>query len=561
MSKDLPKAQTGIEGFDEITQGGLPRGRPTLIVGGPGSGKTLLSMEFLVNGAMKYGEPGVFFSFEETEDELAQNVASLGFNIKALKEGNMLAIDHVKIEAAEIVETGDYDLEGLFVRLGYAIDSVKAKRVVLDTIESIFSTFGNTVILRSELRRLFRFLKEKGVTAVITGEKGENTLTRDGLEEYVSDAVIVLDNRVIGNIATRRMRIIKYRGSSHGSNEYPFLIDENGFSMLPVTSLGLDAKVTDERISTGILDLDAMLGGKGYFRSSTVLITGQAGTGKTSFGMEFVRAACESGKRSLFITFEESPDQVVRNMRAIGIELQPFVKRGLLRIRADRPTSYGLEMHLATIHKLVRDFRPDVVVIDPISSLMSIGEEAEIRSTLVRLADYLKMSGITSLFTDLKHAEQPRESSMISSLVDTWIFLESIESNGESDRILHLVKSRGMAHSNQIREFHITSKGIELIPPYVGPAGVFTGSARYAQEAKERAEEVIRAEEFDRLKAALEQQREVLESQIEAQRAEFANKEADLQRRIEAENRRKEAIESSRRHMRIMRTNSSKRGD
>ena len=560
IKKELPKAPTGIEGFDDITKGGLPAGRPTLVVGGPGSGKTLFAMEFLVNGASKFHEPGVFFSFEETENELAQNVASLGFDVKALEAKKMLAVEFVKVEAAEIVETGEYDLEGLFVRLGYSIDSIGAKRVVLDTIESIFSAFGNTLIIRSELRRLFQFLKEKGVTAVITGEKGNGILTRNGLEEYVSDAVIVLDNRVMGNIATRRMRIIKYRGSSHGSNEYPFLIDENGFSVLPLTAIGLNATASSERISTGIADLDVMMEGKGYYKGSTIMITGQAGVGKTSFGAEFVQEACRNGKKALFITFEESSSQIIRNMKAIGINLEPFINKGLLLIHADRPTSYGLEMHLVTIHKLVNDFKPDVLVLDPISSLMAIGEEVEVRSVLVRLVDYLKMNGVTTLFTDLKHSEKPDQSSLISSLVDAWILLENVEANGENNRILRLVKSRGMAHSNQIREFHITNKGIDLIAPYVGPSGVLTGSARFAQEAKEVAEEASRAEEIALLKLNLEQQKKVLEANIKALQAEFDDKKAALQRKVQDEKRRKDSLENNRKHLRTLRTVAVKEG-
>ncbi len=555
---ELPKAPTGIEGFDEITKGGLPKGRPSLVVGGPGSGKTLFSMEFLVNGATEFNEPGVFFSFEETEKELVQNVASLGFDVKALEKKKMLSIDFVKVEASEIVETGEYDLEGLFVRLGYAIDQIGAKRVVLDTIESIFSAFGNSIILRSELRRLFRFLKDKGVTAVVTGEKGDGTFTRNGLEEYVSDAVILLDNGVINDIATRRMRILKYRGSSHGSNEYPFLIDENGFSVLPISTITLTANVTNERVSSGIKDLDLMLDGKGYFKGSTVLITGQAGTGKTSFGAEFVQAACKKGKKALLITFEESPSQIIRNMRSIGIDLEPYIENGLLQIHADRPTSYGLEMHLVTIQKMVKRFEPDAVVLDPISSLMAIGEEIEVRSTLVRTVDYLKMNGVTSVLTDLKLAENPKQSSMISSLVDTWILLENVEANGESDRVLRLVKSRGMAHSNQVREFHITSDGIDLIPPYVGPAGVLTGSARYAQEAKERAEEVSRSEEIERLKAGLENRRKAMDAEIEALRAEFEDQRSEVDRRIVEEERRRKMLEANREHLKALRTASGK---
>jgi circadian clock protein KaiC len=553
---EIPKAKTGIEGFDDITKGGLPSGRPTLIVGGPGSGKTLFAMEFLVNGARTFNEPGVFFSFEESEEELVHNVTSLGFDVRSLESKKMLSIDYVKVEAAEIVETGEYDLEGLFVRLGYAIDSIGAKRVVLDTIESIFSAFGNTLIIRSELHRLFQFLKDKGVTAVITGEKGDGTLTRNGLEEYVSDAVVVLDNRIIGNIATRRLRIIKYRGSSHGSNEYPFLIDEGGFSVLPISSLGLEAKATKERISTGIPDLDAMMEGKGYYKGSSILITGQAGTGKSSFGAEFIRSVCEKGKKALLVTFEESPSQIIRNMRSIGIDLQPFVDKGLLRIYADRPTSYGLEMHLVTLLKVVNEFKPEAAVLDPISSLMTIGDDVEVRSTLVRMVDLLKMKGVTSLFTDLKNAERPNQSSMVSSLVDAWILLEDVEANGENNRILRLVKSRGMAHSNQIREFHITSKGIDLIPPYIGPSGVLTGSARYAQEEKEKAEELARAEELERLRLNLEQQRKALDTQLESMKAEFEDKKTDLERLMKEEGRRKEALENSRKHLSAIRTTS-----
>jgi circadian clock protein KaiC len=557
---ELPKAPTGIEGFDDITKGGLPKGRPTLVVGGPGSGKTLFAMEFLVNGATKFDEPGVFFSFEETDSELVQNVASLGFDLKTLEANNLLAIDYIKVEATEIVETGAYDLEGLFIRLGFAIDSIGAKRVVLDTIESIFSAFGNSITIRTELQRLFRFLKEKGVTAVVTGEKGESKLSRNGLEEYVSDAVIVLDNRVIGNIATRRMRIIKYRGSSHGSNEYPFLIDDHGFSVLPLTTLGIIAEVSDERVSSGVSDLDVMLGQKGFFVGSTILVTGQAGTGKTSLGAEFVRGACSTGKKALFITFEESPGQVIRNMRSIGIDLEPFVEQGLLRIYADRASTYGLEMHLVNIHKMVNEHKPEVLVLDPLSSLMAMGEDVEVRSTLVSMVDYLKMKGVTSMFTDLRHSEEFTKYSMISSLADAWILLEDVEANGENNRILRLVKSRGMETSNQIREFRISSNGIDLIPPYIGSSGVLTGSGRYAQEAKEKAGEVIRSEEIDRLKHNLEQQYKLLEAQKEALQAKYDDTKADLERKILDEQRRKNALESNRKHLRSVRTGSAKDG-
>jgi circadian clock protein KaiC len=558
--QELPKARSGIEGFDEVTDGGLPLGRPTLVVGGPGTGKTLFGMHFLVNGAIKYKEPGVLISFEETEKELAQNVASLGFDVKGLLNKKLLVIDQVKVESSEIIETGEYDLEGLFVRIGYAIDSIGAKRVVLDTIEAIFSTFENSIILRSEMRRLFQFLKDKGVTSIVTGESGNGALTRDGLEEYVSDAVVSLENRVQGNITTRRMRIIKYRGSSHGSNEYPFLIDENGFSVVPITSIGLTAKVSDERISTGIKGLDDMMRGKGYFKESTILITGHAGTGKTTFAAEFLREACGKGKKALFFTYEESESQVIRNMRSVGVDLQPFINRSLLKIVPDRPASYGLETHLVSIHKLTRGFKPEVVVIDPISSLMTIGEEVDVRSTMARIVDYLKMNHITALFTDLWHAHEDAQTSLISSMVDTWIMLENIRSNGEDNRVLRMVKSRGMAHSNQIMEFRITEKGIELIPPYVGPSGVLIGSARYAQEARERAEEISSTEDTERAKRRLEYERNQLQSQLSELKAQLDDKELELHKWTMDQKRRKKANERYQTGMRSMRNPVKKGG-
>jgi circadian clock protein KaiC len=463
----LAKAKTGIDGFDEITGGGLPRGRPTLIVGGPGSGKTLFAMEFLVKGAMLYNEPGVFISFEEPEDDLRKNVASLGFDIKDLEKKGLFVIDHIKVEASEVIETGEYDLEALFVRLGYAIDTIGAKRIAIDTIESIFSSFRNELVLRSELRRLFRFLKERGMTAIITGERGEDSLTRNGLEEYVSDAVIILDNRVINNLATRRLRVLKYRGSSHGSNEYPFIIDENGFSVLPITSVGLTAKANIERISSGIETLDNMFGGIGFYKGSTIMISGGAGSGKTSFAAEFAVEACEHGKKVLFYTFEESPSQITRNMLSIGVDLTKHVKKGDLLIYADRPTVYGLETHLVTFHKLIREFRPQVVVVDPISSLIAVGSGLEVKATMVRLVDYLKMEGITAMFTDLLHSEEGEASTraMVSSLVDTWLRLENVEMAGENRRFLKIIKSRGMPHSSQTIEYIITDDGIKLIAP------------------------------------------------------------------------------------------------
>jgi len=485
----LGKCPTGIQGLDEILGGGLPRGRPTLVCGSAGCGKTLFAMEFLVHGAVEYGEPGVFMSFEENVQELKQNVASLGWNLGKLARQKKLCLDHVYVERSEIEETGEYDLEGLFIRLGQDIDPIGAKRVVLDTVGALFGGFTNTAILRAELRRLFRWLKDKGVTAVITGEPGEGALTRYGLEEYVSDCVIVLDHRLREQVATRRLRVAKYRGSRHGTNEYPFLIDERGISVLPITSLQLVYQVSTERISTGIERLDAMLGGRGYYRGSSILVSGTAGTGKTSIAACFAEAACRRGERCAYFTFEEAPSQVIRNMRSVGIDLEPWVKSGLLRFHAVRPTLHGLEMHLVSMHRLAEAIQPKVVIVDPISNLTAVGTPDEVRSVLARLIDYLKMNQITSLFTDLTHAGGAMETTAaaISSLMDTWLLLRDIEAGGERNRGLYLLKSRGMAHSNQIREFLLTDKGIDLVDVYSGPEGVLTGTARHTQVAREEA--------------------------------------------------------------------------
>ena len=456
----LAKCPTGIKGLDDITNGGLPQGRPTLICGSAGCGKTLLAMEFIVRGAMEFGEPGLFVSFEENTEELTKNVASLGFDLAALIEKKQLALDHVYIERSEIEETGEYDLQGLFIRLGYQIDAIGAKRVALDTIEALFAGLPNELILRSELRRLFRWLKDKGVTAVITGERGEGTLTRHGIEEYVSDAVIVLDHRVEGQMATRRLRFVKYRGSLHGTDEYPFLIDEQGISILPITSLGLDYDVSSERVSTGIPRLDGMLAGQGYYRGSSVLVSGTAGTGKSSLAAYFADATCRRGERCLYLAFEESQAQIIRNMRSIGLDLEPWVDQGLLKFHAARSTLYGLEMHLAVIHKLTNEFQPSTVIMDPITNLSIVASESEVKSVMMRLVDFFKNRQITTLFTNLTHpGELETTTSGISSLMDTWLLLLSVESNGERNRIFHLLKSRGMAHSNQMREFLISDNG------------------------------------------------------------------------------------------------------
>ena len=544
MNKLLPKTPTGITGLDEITSGGLPKGRPTLVCGNAGCGKTLLAMEFLVRGAMQFNEPGVFMSFEETEKELAENVASLGFDLNDLATRNKFLFDHVHIERSEIEETGEYDLEGLFIRLNYAIDKIGAKRVVLDTVESLFSGLPNSMILRSELRRLFRWLKDKGVTTIITGERGEETLTREGMEEYVSDCVILLDHRINEQTSTRRLRIVKYRGSMHGTNEYPFLIEDNGFSVLPITSVGLNHEVTYERVSSGIPRIDTMLGGKGFFKGSSILISGTAGTGKSSLSAHFTEAACKRGDRVLYFALEESPSQILRNMSSIGINMEQFVNKGLLIFHSKRPTYSGLEAYLTAIHREVIGFKPDAVVIDPLSSFILGGNEVEAKSMIMRLVDFLKMLNITAIFTSPTEGGSELEHTIIniSSLIDTWILLRDIEIGGERNRGIYILKSRGMAHSNQIREFRLTCNGVELNDVYIGPEGVLTGSARVAQEAREQSELVFRQQEIERKRLEIERKHKAMLAQIAVLQAEYEAEEAEAMKIINQEEERNNRI-------------------
>jgi circadian clock protein KaiC len=485
----LPKAPTGILGLDEVTGGGLPRGRPTLVCGSAGCGKTLLAAEFLLRGATEYGEPGVFMMFEESAAELTQNMRSLGFDLDKMQRQKKIVLDHVRIERSEIEETGEYDLQGLFIRLGHAIDTIGAKRVVLDTLEALFAGLPNHAVLRAELRRLFRWLKDRGMTAVITGERGENALTRYGLEEYVADCVILLDHRIIEQVSTRRLRVIKYRGSAHGTNEYPFFIGEHGMSVLPITSLRLEHKAPKQRLSTGIAGLDQMLGGQGVYRGSSVLVSGSPGTGKSSVGASFASAACARGERALLFSYEESPDQLARNLRSLGIDLSRWERAGLLHIHASRPTIYGLEQHLVLMAQLVREQRPSVVVVDPISNLTMQHQDTALKPTLMRLIDLLKQQGTTAMFTSLtSDTPMPLADSQIgvSSLMDTWLMLANVESNGERTRTITVLKSRGMPHSNQVREFVLGDHGIELIDVYRAGSQVLTGTARTTVLAQER---------------------------------------------------------------------------
>lgn len=535
VRRGIEKEPTGITGLDEITLGGLPQGRPTLIAGSAGSGKTMFGMQFLVHGALECGEPGVFMSFEEDPEELVSNFHSLGIDLRALEQEGKISLDHVVVQRAEFEETGEYDLEGLFIRLGYAIDTIGAKRLVLDTIETLFGGLPDQAILRAELHRLFQWLRDRKITAIITAESGAESITRQGLEEYVSDCVIVLSQRLADDIATRRLRVLKYRGSAHGSNEYPFLIDERGISVLPITSLALEQQASEERVSSGIPALDQMFSGGGYYRASSILVSGMAGTGKSSVGAEFVNAACGRGERALYVSFEESQSQIERNMRSIGLDLKKWADEGLLEFYSSRATFLGLEMHLVTLYDLVRRFDPQVIVVDPMTSLMSIGSSHEVQGMLTRLIDFLKTRGVTSLFTSLVQggASMDRTEESVSSLMDSWLLVRNVEYNGERNRTLYVLKSRGMAHSNQVREFILTDNGIRLEEAYVGPGGVLTGSARVMQEKRDEAERVLREQEIVALQRRIERKRESLDAHVRELQTQFEAEEDEVGRAVE----------------------------
>lgn len=531
------KSPTGIDGFDELTLGGLPTGRPSLVCGSAGCGKTLFATTFLVHGARDFNEPGVFVTFEERPDDIAANVASLGFDVADLIAADKISMEHIEIDPSEVAEIGDFDLEGLFLRLELAIDAIGAKRVVLDTIESLFSAFTNQAVLRAEIRRLFDWLKDRGMTTVITAERGDGTLTRQGLEEYVSDCVILLDHRVHNQISTRRMRIVKYRGTAHGTNEYPFLIDRDGFSVLPVSSLGLNHQVFEERIQSGVQDLDAMIDGGGFYRGSSILISGVAGSGKSTLSASFAHAAALRGERAIYFSFEESEEQIVRNMRSIGLDLRPLVAAGNIRFVSARPTFYSLEMHLAIMLREVQKYEPQLVVLDPISAFMESGDRMEVQSMLLRMVDFLKSKGITGVFTHLTHGQDSNveTDAGLSSLMDGWVLMLNREINGEFNRELYLLKARGTSHSNQVREFLMSENGIQLLPPYLGESGALTGSARRAEEAKDRRAETKRLADVARAQKQIETRRRKALAQIEALQAEIDADELELAAATHAE--------------------------
>ncbi|MEP7052005.1 MAG: circadian clock protein KaiC [Pseudomonadota bacterium] len=530
----VDKTPSGISGLDQITGGGLPKGRATLVCGGPGSGKTIFAVEFLVRGA-ELGEPGVFVTFEESVADLTRNVASLGFDLELLEKEQRLTVDYVHLDPSEIEEAGGYSLDGLFVRLEHAIKAIGAKRVALDTLEVLFSSLKDSTTLRAETHRLFRFLKDCGVTAVVTAEAGAHTLTRQGLEEYVSDCVVSLGQSVFDQSATRFLRIVKYRGSPHGTNEYPFLIDDTGFSVVPATSLQLDYDVSQERVSTGIAGLDGMLGGQGYYRTSTILVSGTAGSGKSILAAHLANATCQRGERCMVFAFEESPAQIVRNMRSVGLDLTHWQDKGLLQLRATRPSLYGLEMHLVALHKAIAEFKPQAVILDPISSFMSSGTAHQVKAMLVRLFDWLKAQQITALVTCLSPSSAKEETEIgVSSLIDTWIEMRDLEIAGERNRTLYMLKSRGMRHSNQVRELVIADSGVTLADVFYGPDGVLLGSAKLTEERKRAREERAAWEDGVRAERLLELKRETIEAQITTLRAELAAHEEETLRRIRA---------------------------
>lgn len=548
-SLELDKCPTGIRGLDDITHGGLPRGRPTLVCGGAGTGKTLLGAEFLVRGATEYNEAGVFVTFEERPVDLAKNTASLGFDLNGLVARKKLYVDQIAIDRSEILETGEYNLDGLFVRLGAAIDAVKAKRVVLDTIEVLFAALSNLGILRSELRRLFEWLKDKGVTTIVTGERGEKTFTRHGLEEYVSDCVILLDLRVTEQIATRRLRIVKYRGALHGTNEYPFLIDNHGFVVLPITSISLDYSASTQIVSTGIAQLDAMFDRKGYFRGSTVMVSGTAGSGKTSIAAHFVDAACRRGERCLFFAFEESPDQIARNMHSVGFDLRKWMDRGLLKFSAARPASFGLEFLISAMLNLMDEFKPHIVVLDPVSSFDSAGTAIDARNMVARMIDMMKVRQITALLTGLTEAEENVETTSVgvSSLIDSWLLVRNIEQGGERTRGLTILKSRGMKHSNQVRELLLTDRGLKLDDISFGPDGAaVVGSARIVQQGRDLAAAEVSNLEVEHQKMLLARKRTALKARIEELKSAFAAESRDIETAIAQEKARRDALLTNR---------------
>jgi circadian clock protein KaiC len=526
----VEKTPSGIAGFDQITGGGLPKARATLVCGGPGSGKTIFAVEFLVRGA-ELGEPGVLVAFEESAADLARNVASLGFDLERLQAEGKLAVDYVHLDPNEIEEAGGYSLDGLFVRLEHAIQSVGAKRVAIDTLEVLFNGLRDAAILRAEVQRLFRFLKERGVTAIVTAEAGERSLTRQGLEEYVSDCVVTLGQSVFDQSTTRFLRVVKYRGSAHGTNVYPFLIDDTGFSVVPATSLQLDYEVSEERVSSGVVGLDGMLGGQGYFRTSTVLVSGAAGSGKSILAAHLANATCARGERCMVFAFEESPSQIARNMRSVGLDLDNWREQGLLELRATRPSLYGLEMHLVAMHKAIAAFKPRSVILDPISSFMSAGTAHQVKAMLVRLFDWLKTQQITCLVTSLTTPQSREETDVgISSLIDTWIEVRELEVAGERNRALYLLKSRGMRHSNQVRELLISDNGVTLADVYYGADGVLIGSAKAAESKRRARDELAAHEDAARNERLLELKKETVEAQISTLRAEFAAHEEAVRR-------------------------------
>ena len=542
----LPKSPTGIAGFDEITDGGLPAGRPSLVCGPPGTGKSLFAVQFLVNGATRYGEPGVFLTFEESREELVSNVRSFGFDIEGIERDGLLLVDALSMEP-QVVDTGDFDLEALIVRLGYAVDKLGAKRVAIDNVEALFAGFGKPSLVRSELRRLFRWLKGHEVTTVITGERGEGRLTRHGIEEYLSDCVVVLDDRVVQDVATRRVRVMKYRGSTHGRNEYPFLIGTDGFEVLPITSLGLSQDVSADRVSTGVAGLDEMLGGEGVFRGSGVLVSGTSGTGKTTIAASFADEACRRGEKVLFFSFEESESEIFRNMDSVGLDLAGWVQQGLLQFHCERPTTRGLEDHLATMQRLIRDFEPMLVVIDPVTSLARGATPFDVSAMLMRQVYYLKAAGITAVMTVLSADSRTEQTILnISSLVDTFLEVVMLSAFGERNRGLYVLKSRGMAHSNQIREFLLSDRGVDVVPVMIGPEGVLTGSARIAAESAERTTAEELSKESAELVRALERRRESVDAHVATLRADFAAEERLTRRLIEASEQRVEAVNQDR---------------
>ena len=514
---------TGVKGLDDVLGGGIPQGHAMLLVGKPGTGKSILSMEYLLHGIELHKENGVYISFEESEKQIISNAASFGWKFEEMVKKNKLAISYIDMQPEQMRTVGDYDLSALILRVKGAIKKVNARRVVIDGINNLLSTFDDERIIRSDLLRLIREIKEVNATIFITGERGHDSWSKMGFEEYLADGLMHLDNRTDGNYQTREIQVVKCRGINHYTGKSPFIINSEGMSIRPLITADFDYKVLKSRVSTGIADIDNMLGGKGLYRGSTVYITGPSGAGKTSISSSFANGACSRGERALFLAFEESSDQIIRNMKSIGLSLDKWVNEKLLYFYTARATTNSLEGHLDNIMTMVREVEPTCVVLDPISAFRPIANENETKLMLIRLNDYLRARKITTVFTALSSDGEYSEHAdvQLSSIADTWIVVRIMDYKGERNNVMQLMKSRGMSHSRQMKEMYFTGNGLKLQNVYQGPEGVLTGAARIGQEKYEKLKEARNVIEIDKNRKKIERKKSLLEASIEALKHEY----------------------------------------